>query len=241
MVYFFIDDFIFILMILIFLILIYRRVIYNWNIIEKVEQRYSESDINSRVKDRIKYINRQPIDRQRVIFEDLSILSIVLLLIIFIGTKTIFFAVVVSDSMSPTFSRNDMVLMENIDRRYNVGDVIIFNRPDTSIPTSHRIVSIDEESIRTAGDATKTTDWWKLKRDDIIGKAITIQGIPVIIKGFGAYFIAEDKNQRFGPFDYQNYYLFISVIKIYGYAIAIISLIIYIVLSLKRQNGKFYR
>lgn len=236
MVYFYIDDFIFILMISIFLIIIYRRIVYNWNFIEKAEQRYSESDIKSRVKDRIKYINRQPIDRQKVIFQDLSILGIALLVIILIGTKTIFFAVVISDSMTPTFSRNDMILMQNIDRKYNIGDVIMFERPDTAIPISHRIISIDDDGIRTAGDATKSMDWWKLKNDDIVGKAITFQGKPVTIKGFGAYFIVEDKNQRFGPFDYQNYYLFISVIKIYGYAIAIISLMIYIVLSLKKQK-----
>lgn len=238
MVYFFIDDIIFILMISIFLIMIYRRIVHNWTFIEKVEQRYSESDISSRVKDRIRYINRRPIDRQKVIFQDLSTLSVILLTIILIGTKTIFFAVVVSDSMSPTFSRNDMVLMQNIDRTYNVRDVVMFNSPDTSIPVSHRIISIDKEGIRTAGDATKSMDWWKLKKDNIVGKAITVQGKPMIIKGFGKYFIVEDKNQRFGPFDYQNYYLFISVIKIYGYVIAVVSLLIYIVLTFKRQGNR---
>jgi len=240
MIYFFIDDIIIILLISAFLITIYMRIVHNWNFIEKIEQRYSKSDINSRVKDRIKFINRQPIDRQKVIFKDFSILSIVLLVIILIGTQAIFFAVVVSDSMTPTFSKNDMILMQNIDRMYSVGDIIMFKRPDTSIPTSHRIISIEDEGIRTAGDATKTMDWWKLKNDDIVGKAVMFQGKPVAIKEFGAFFIVEDKNQRFGPFDYQNYYLFISVIKIYGYAIAIISLIIYIVLTLKREKGRSY-
>ena len=240
MISFFIDDIIVILLISVFLITIYMRIVHNWNFIEKVEQRYSKSDINSRVKDRIKYINRQPIDRQKVIFQDLSTLSIVLLAIILIGTQTIFFAVVVSDSMSPTFSKNDMILMQNVDRTYSVGDIIMFKRPDTSVPTSHRIVSIDDEGIHTAGDATKTMDWWRLKKDDVVGKAIVFQGKPVTIKEFGVYFIVEDKNQRFGPFNYQDYYLFISVIKIYGYAIAIISLIIYIVLTLKREKGRSY-
>jgi len=235
MVYFFIDDIIIILLLLMFLIIIYRRIVYNWNFIEKIEQRYYESDINRRIKNRIKYINRQPIDKEKEIFEDFSLLGIVLLAIILIGTKTIFLAVVVSDSMSPTFGKSDMILIQNIDRKYNVGDVIMFKRPDTSVPTSHRIISIDEEgSIRTAGDATESIDWWKLNKDDVIGKAIIIQGKPVTIKGFGNYFIVENKNQRFGPFDYQNYYLFISIIKIYGYAIAIISLIIYIILTIKR-------
>jgi signal peptidase len=240
MVYFFIDDIIVILLISAFLITIYLRIVHNWNFIEKVEQRYSKSDINNRVKDRIKYIGRQPIDRQKVIFQDLSMLSIVLLVIILIGTQTIFFAVVVSDSMIPTFSKNDMILMQNIDRTYSVGDIVMFKRPDTSIPTSHRIISIGDEGIRTAGDATKTMDWWKLQNEDIVGKAVTIQGKPITIKGYGAFFIVEDKNQRFGPFDYQNYYLFINIIKIYGYAIAVIALVIYIILTFKREKGRSY-
>jgi signal peptidase len=238
MVYFSIDDIIFILLLSIFLTTIYMRIVYNWNFVEKIEKRYSQSDINSRVKDRIRYINRQPIDRQKVIFKDLSILSIVLLAIILIGTKTIFFTAVVSDSMNPTFSKNDMVLMQNVDRSYNVGDIIMFERPDTSLPVSHRIISIDDGGIRTAGDATKSMDWWNLKTDDIVGKAIMVQGKPITIQELGIYFIVEDKNQRFGPFNYQDYYLFISVIKIYGYFIAIISLIIYIVLTFKREKGR---
>lgn len=242
MIYFFLDDIIFILLIAIFLIVIYRRIVYNWNFVEKVERIYYESDFNSRVKERIKYINRQPVDDQKVIFKDLSILGIALLIIILVATKTIFFAAVVSDSMAPTFSKNDMVLMQNIDRSYNVGDIIMFDRPDTAVPVSHRIISIDNEGIHTAGDATKTMDWWKINKDDIVGKAISIQGRPVTIKGYGMFFIVQDKNQRFGPFDYQTYYLFINVVKIYGYAIAFISLLIYIVLSLKKRPvNKFYR
>ena len=242
MAYFSINDIIFILLLSIFLTTIYMRIVYNWNFVEKIERIYSQSDINSRVKDRIKYINRQPIDRQKVIFKDLSILSIALLVIILIGTRTIFFSAVVSDSMSPTFSKDDMVLMQNVDRSYNVGDIIMFERPDTSLPVSHRIISIGDEGIRTAGDATKSMDWWKLKKDDIVGKAILVQGKPIIIKELGIYFIVEDKNQRFGPFNYQDYYLFISVIKIYGYFIAIISLIIYIVLTFKKEKDRsFYK
>lgn len=238
MVYFSIDDIIFILLLSIFLITIYMRIVYNWNFVEKIERRYSQSDIDSRVKDRIKYINRQPIDRQKVIFKDLFILSIVLFAIILIGTKTIFFTAVLSDSMSPTFSKNDMVLMQNVERTYNIGDIIMFDTPDTALPVSHRIVSIEDTGIRTAGDATKSMDWWKLKKDDIIGKAIVVQGKPITIKGLGIYFIVQDRNQKFGPFGYQDYYLFISVIKIYGYFIAVISLIIYVFLTLKSEKGR---
>jgi len=236
MVYLLIDDIIFLVMISIFLAVIYRRVIYNWDFVEKIKQKYTDSDRKTRIQNRIKYINRRPIDRQKVIFEDMSILAAAMVVILLIGTKAVFFAAVMSDSMSPTFSKNDIILTQNIDRKYSVGDIIMFNRPDTSMATSHRIVSIGPEGISTAGDATGSVDWWKLKTSDIVGKVITIQGKPIKIEGYGKYFIVEDRNQRFGPFDYQTYYLFIGVIKAYGYGIAIISLLIYISLTLKGNN-----
>lgn len=232
------DDIIFLAALSIFLIIIYRRIVKNWNFIEKIEEKFSESERKDKVQNRIKYINKQPIDKQKIIFKDLSILALAILIIIVIGTRSIFFADVVSQSMVPTFDKNDLILMQNIDRTYNIGDIIMFNRPDTSLPVSHRIVSISEEGIQTAGDATKSTDWWKIKNDDILGKAISIQGKPIVIKGYGIFFTVEDRNQRFGPFDYQTYLLFISVLKGYGYAIAIICLMIYIALALKGDDRK---
>jgi signal peptidase I len=234
MVYLLIDDIIFLTMILLFLVVIYSRIVFNWNFVEKIKEKYAKSSRNTMVQNRIKFIRSQPIDKQKIIFEDMSILTIALLVIVLIGTKAIFFAAVISDSMSPTFNKNDIILTQNIDRKYNVGDIVMFDRPDTSAPVSHRIVSInDDGSITTAGDATKGIDWWKLKNEDIIGKVITFQGKPIKIGGIGKYFIVEDKNQKFGPFDYQTYYLFISVIKSYGYGIAIISILIYLGLTFR--------
>lgn len=61
---------------------------------------------------------------------------------------------------------------------------------------------------------------------------------PLVIKGYGVFFTVEDRNQKFGPFDYQTYLLFINVLKAYGYAIAIISLLIYIALTLNGSGRK---
>ena len=241
MMYLLLNDVVFLVAIFIFLVIIYRRIVQNWNVIEKFKQRYSESDKNTRIQNRIKYISRQPIDKQKLIFSDLSFLVIVMLIIFLIGTKSIFFAAVVSGSMSPTFDKNDLVLIQNIDRSFNVGDIVMFERPDTSLPISHRVISITGDEIRTAGDATKTMDWWKLKREDIVGKAIVVRGEPIVIKGLGTYFVVEDRNQRFGPFDYMNYYLFIGVIKAYGLAIALISLFIYIAMTFRNNEKEKYR
>lgn len=177
-IYISLDDIIFLSALSIFLIIIYRRIVKDWNFIEKIGQKYSESERKDKVQNRIKYINRQPTDKQKIIFKDLSMLAVAILIIIVIGTRSIFFADVVSQSMVPTFDKNDLVLMQNIDRTYNIGDIIMFSRPDTSLPVSHRIISISEDGIQTAGDATKNTDWWKLKNEDILGKAVSIRGNP---------------------------------------------------------------
>ena len=236
MVYLFINDAIYLGILTVFLIVVYRRIIHNWNFIERIKQKYSDYDKKSRIQNRIKYISRQPVDRQRLIFNDASTLTIVLLIIFLIVTRSIFFADVISQSMVPTFDKNDLVLMQNIDRTYNVGDIIMFESVDLAQPVSHRIVSIDENGIHTAGDAAKRIDWWTLKNGDIEGKAITFQGVPIVIKGFGKYFLIEDKNQKFGPFDYRSYSLFLSVIKAYGYAIVVFSLLAYIILSFRRND-----
>ena len=240
MAYLFLNDIIYLAILVTFLIVVYRRIIHNWNFIERIRQRYSEFDKKIRVQDRIRLIRRQPADRQKLIFKDASALSITLLIIFLIATRSIFFADVISQSMVPTFDKNDLVLMQNIDRNYNVGDIVMFESIDLAQPVSHRIVAVDESGIRTAGDATKRTDWWTLKNGDIEGKAITFQGVPIIIKGVGKYFTIEDRNQRFGPFDYQSYGLFLRVIKAYGYAIVVFSLLAYIVLTLKRNDKEKY-
>jgi signal peptidase len=236
MIYISSADIISLVMISAFLIIVYKRAVHNWNFIEKIKQRFSESDKNTKIQNHIRYISRQPVDRQKVIFKDMSILTIAVLILFLIGMRYIFFEDVISGSMSPTFNKNDLVLMQNIYRTYNVGDIIMFERPDISLPVSHRIVSIGDDGIHTAGDATRTMDWWTLKNEDIKGKALIIQGRPIVIKGYGKYFTIEDKSQRFGPFDYQTYSLFLAVIKAYGYAIAIFSLLAYVTLTFKGKD-----
>lgn len=236
MVYLFINDGIYLVILAIFLVVIYRRIIHNWNFVEIIRQRYSDYDKKIRIQDRISLVRRQPADRQKLIFKDVSALSITILIVLLIVTKSIFFADVISQSMAPTFDKNDLVLMQNIDRNYNIGDIIMFESTDLAQPVSHRIVSIDENGIHTAGDATRRLDWWILKNGDIEGKAITFQGVPIVIKGYGKYFIFEDKSQRLGPFDYQSFSLFIRVAKAYGYAIVIFSLLAYIILTFRRND-----
>jgi len=205
-----------------------------WKIIDISKEKYIKLDRKNRIGNYIRLINIRPADKQKIIFENICILVIVISIMFLFVTKTIFFAAVASESMSPTFDKYDMILMQNINRDYKIGDIIIFESPDTAIPVTHRIKSINNEGIQTIGDATGKEDWWQLKKADIIGKAILIGEKPIVINRFGRYFIAEERGQTFGPFDYRTYFLFFDTIKLYGYIIAVICILAYIALEIKR-------
>lgn len=229
-------DILFLFILSIFLIILYQTIVQEkrWKIIDISKEKYIKLDRKNRIGNYIRLINIRPADKQKIIFENICILVIVISIMFLFVTKTIFFAAVASESMSPTFDKYDMILMQNINRDYKIGDIIIFESPDTAIPVTHRIKSINNEGIQTIGDATGKEDWWQLKKGDIIGKAILIGEKPIVINRFGRYFIAEERGQTFGPFDYRTYFLFFDTIKLYGYIIAVICILAYIALEIKR-------
>jgi len=225
----------FFLIIFIALIAIYLRNFLNTYILEPVKIYFGEFDRRNKAKNFISKVGKQPQDVQKAAFKEVLILVAVILVMFIVASKLIFFSAVVSGSMIPTFYRGDLLLMQNIDRNYRVGDIIMFMTPDTNLPYTHRIQSISNEGIFTKGDATTQRDWWNLKNEDILGKAILIKGKPIVLKGYGNYFIIE-KNMDLGPFgnDYRKYQLFFKVVRIYGYVIAAISLFLYILLTAKK-------
>ncbi|MCZ7355987.1 MAG: signal peptidase I [Candidatus Methanoperedens sp.] len=231
------NDILFLVSLGIFLMLVYRKIVQNTDVLETIRQRYWEFGRKQRMDRYIKKINRRPLDFQKVFFKEASALMCVLLIMGLLSTKAIFLTAVASGSMSPTFNTNDIILMQNIEHTYKTGDIIMFERPDTSNPVSHRIVSITKEGIHTAGDATGQVDWWDIKKEDILGKAILMNGKPIVIKGYGKFFIVDDRHQDFGPFgtDYNKYFLFFQVVKIYGYVIAAFSLLLYVGLTMKQK------
>ncbi len=230
----------FVLMLSIALILVYLKISTKIDVFEPAANQYKQFDKRNKINEYINLIKKRPEDTQKMVFKESLLLVTVVIVMFAIATKVIFFTAVVSNSMIPTYYRGDLLLMQNIDRTYSVGDIIMFRRPDTDLPYAHRIVSITSEGIMTKGDATDLDDWWKLKNEDIIGKAILINGKPIVIKGYGNYFIISDKNQDLGPFgnDYRKYQLFFQVIKIYGYVIAALCLFLYILLTVRRKPSQ---
>lgn len=64
-------------------------------------------------------------------------------------------AVVLSGSMEPTLSVDDMIIVEKTDD-YEVGDVVMYQGEVNTV--THRIVEINGDEVITKGDANNTTD-----------------------------------------------------------------------------------
>ena len=78
-------------------------------------------------------------------------------------------SVVLSGSMEPELSVNDMIIVTARDA-YEVGDVVVFQSYGSLVV--HRIISIDGESVITQGDANDTPDP-AIKLSDIKGEVVT--------------------------------------------------------------------
>ena len=77
---------------------------------------------------------------------------------------------VATGSMEPTISQNDIIIVKKSDD-YKVDDIITFVKGNDYI--THRIVSINEETVTTKGDANNAVDV-AISKDKIIGKVVKI-------------------------------------------------------------------
>jgi signal peptidase I len=79
----------------------------------------------------------------------------------------------ISQSMEPTINKFDLVFYGKINfEDLKVGDIILFKAPDRPNLMCHRIISIENEVLRTKGDNNLSPDpeIWKTGPDDVIGK-----------------------------------------------------------------------
>ncbi|MHC1603672.1 MAG: signal peptidase I [Candidatus Syntropharchaeales archaeon] len=171
----------------------------------------------------------------------LTVFTLIVFALLF---NLVFFTVVVSGSMSPTFDRGDLVLMQSIDKdKIEVGDIILFDPPESLTPYTHRVVSVKGGRIRTQGDAVGVADPWTLSTDEVIAKAVIFNGKPIVVKDVGSYFILDytKQEQKVGG-RYGGEYTFIknllNAVKAWGYALCIIAVMGYILLSAKEMGGK---
>lgn len=121
---------------------------------------------------------------------------LVLTLLYALSSQNLFFGTVLSGSMEPTFKRGDLVLMQSLNEKEKIGDIIMFVPKEGMEPITHRIISIDKYGyIRTKGDANKNEDDWILANNlNILGKSVVIGGKPVVIPGLGSKLVSRADN-----------------------------------------------
>ncbi|MCD6301171.1 MAG: signal peptidase I [Staphylothermus sp.] len=90
---------------------------------------------------------------------------------------------IVSNSMSPTINRGDLVFIDINDHEVNKGDIIAFTYEDKII--LHRVYRVDNQTytILTKGDANKNIDPWIVTNNNYVGKyvfSIPLLGYPSI-------------------------------------------------------------
>ena len=107
--------------------------------------------------------------------------------------------VVLSDSMSPQFYKDDIVIIRAYDD-YKVGDIIEYQMDKVSKPVTHRITAKEGSGasavFTTKGDAASSEDSSTVKYSQINGKVISV---------------IEDGNITY-EFVKSNYFLFIDIL-----------------------------
>lgn len=78
-------------------------------------------------------------------------------------------AVVVSGSMEPEISVNDLIIVHEQDE-YAVGDIVTYENGDSVV--THRIVEHRGDSFITRGDANNTNDLYPVSREAVVGKVL---------------------------------------------------------------------
>lgn len=78
-------------------------------------------------------------------------------------------AVVISGSMEPTISVNDMVVIQD-QADYEQGDIITYESGESLI--THRIVGQTEEGFLTRGDANQANDPAPVPQELVVGKVV---------------------------------------------------------------------
>ncbi len=97
----------------------------------------------------------------------------------FFGTSTL---IVTTGSMSGTIEDGDMIVVKKSDE-YKIGDIITFLPAGDSIPTTHRIIRVNDGMFYTKGDANNAEDTRAIEKSDIVGKvAFTVPHVGLFFR-----------------------------------------------------------
>ncbi len=104
--------------------------------------------------------------------------------IFMVHNQYIFFASVVSDSMSPDIEAGDVILMQTIDKTLKVSDIVAFYGKEHDVPIVHRIYRVDGNRIITKGDSNPLPDA-PIEAREVLAKAVVVSDKPVVLKRIG--------------------------------------------------------
>ena len=202
---------------------------------DRFKKGYREHSRNKRLEEKMtEYKTISDVGRKPFLHSVLPF-SLFLLVILVLLFKLVFFTAVVSDSMQPTFKKGDLVLMQKISAVPKEGDIIMFERRDYMLPITHRVIAVTDEGVRTGGDARGSADRWIVHEEEIMAKAVQVGEKPLVIEDVGNYFILETREMRYNP-KYGSEYAFVKniflTLRVYGYAVCIIAIIGYVILTL---------
>jgi signal peptidase len=173
-------------------------------------------------------------------------IAITLFVAYILSSHLLFFAIVTSGSMEPTFKKGDLVFMQDFLIQPKVGDIIIFPDPTSDIVSNkpitvtHRIVEINGDIIRTKGDNNPNMDNWKINKKNVIGKAIIIGSNPVVLKNVGRYFLLDFRTDQYSE-EYLAIAKTIQNLRTMGLLIFFVCLAMYLFMSIRdsRPSRRF--
>ncbi len=110
-----------------------------------------------------------------IFFGFISLINLTLIIKAYLNPKEIpdFFGysplIVLSNSMSPTFNKNDLIIIGDTDiSQLSPSDIIAYIIEDTTI--THRIIELDNSNFITKGDSNDNADNYQVSSSQIQGK-----------------------------------------------------------------------
>ncbi len=201
-------------------------------IAQKYNKSNKESKINATMNAYHEHAKRPKL--QKVLLP----IAITLFIAYVLSAHLLFFAIVTSGSMEPTFKKGDLVFMQDIVLQPKVGDIIIFPDPQNNIVSNkqvtvpHRIIDINGNIIRTKGDHNPNADNWKINKKDILGEAIVIGSKPIVLKDLGRYFLLDFRTDQYTG-EYLAIAKTIQNLRTLGLLIFFVCLAVYLFMSIR--------
>jgi hypothetical protein len=82
----------------------------------------------------------------------------------------------IGHSMHPLFKAGDRLQIVSYEQRKILeGDVVVFISSGDNSKVVHRVVSVTQAGIKTRGDNSNHEDDWILRRENILGRVISVQ------------------------------------------------------------------